>query len=336
MTTKKYTPTRRKTTKIVIIAIVLLVVALAVGVLLTSLDNRGETIRGSLTGRVPIVPDLEINGVQYPYQRDLVNILVMGIDKADEIDQTVSFRNKGQADFLLLITIDEKERTINFLQIDRDTMAEITILTVLGQEAGTRLAQICLAHGFGGTRERSSQLTVQAVEKMLFGIQIDRYVSVNMYDMGTIADSLGGIPVMISEEMEAIDPSFKKGEEILLKGDQANRFVRQRYGVGDGSNQARMLRQQVFMKAFQSKLEAEIDKGQTAAEEIYDLLSPNIFTNMSKGYTINVLDRTRDYETGSIAAFDGIHRVGSDGFMEFHPNQTALQNHVIANFTTGN
>jgi len=274
---------RKKRITLLVIAVILLVVAALIAVaLINSRGNKAETIRGSLDGRLTKAPDLEINGTLYPYKQDLVNILVMGIDKADERDQTVSFRSNGQADFLLLITIDEEEQTVDFLQIDRDTMAEITILTVLGQETGTRLTQICLAHGFGGTRERSSQLIVQAVEKMLFGIQIDRFVSINMYDMGTIADSLGGIPVMISEEMEAIDPSFKKGEEILLKGDLANRFVRQRYGVGNGSNQARMLRQQVFMRSFQSRLKAEIDKSQTAAEEIYNLLSPNIFTNMAK------------------------------------------------------
>ena len=334
MTTKKYTPTRRNTTKIVIIAIVALVVVLAVGVLLTSLGNRGETIRGSLTGRVPIVPDLTINGVQYPYQQDLVNILIMGVDKADGPDHQLSYRSSGQADFLLLVTINEKARTIDLLQIDRDTMAEIAVTSVLGQDAGTRQAQICLAHGFGGTRQRSSQLTAQAVEKLLFGIQIDRYISINMYDVGMIAQALGGIPVTISEDLEVIDPSFVKGEEVVLTGEQANRFVRQRYGVGDGSNEARMLRQQLFMQSLQNKVKAETNKGQEAIEYLYDMIAPYLFTDLSKGYIINLLNRTRDYKVSSVSTLEGVHRIGSAGFMEYHLDQDRLQDHVITRYTS--
>lgn len=328
---------RKKRMTLLLLAIVLLAAAvLAAFALLNARGNQGETIRGSLEGRLTGTPQLDIGGTQYPYNRDLVNILVMGIDRASGEDRKLSLRSNGQADFLLLISIDEKRRTVNFLQIDRDTMAEVTMLTVLGQDAGTRLAQICLAHGFGGTRERSSQLTLQAVERLLFGVHIDRFVSLNMYDIGAISGSLGGIPVMITQDMTAIDPSFIQGGEALLTGDLANRFVRQRYGVGDGSNQARMARQQAFMASFQGKLKAEIAKGQQAAGNFCDVLTPYLFTDLSKGYMVNLLYQTRDFQVGEIVTLNGVHRVGPSGFMEFYPDQSALQERIIERFTIGN
>ena len=38
----------------------------------------------------------------------------------------------GQADFQRLIVIDSKDKTVRQLQIDRDTMAEVTVLGMLG------------------------------------------------------------------------------------------------------------------------------------------------------------------------------------------------------------
>lgn len=327
---------RKKRITLLLLAIVLLAAAaLAAFALLNARGNQGETIRGSLEGRLTGTPQLDIGGTQYPYNRDLVNILVMGIDRPSGEDRKLSLRSSGQADFLLLITINEEARTVDLLHIDRDTMADITILSVLGQDAGTRLAQICLAHGFGGTRDRSSQLTAEAVSKLLFGVPIDRYVSINMSDVGAIADSLGGVPVIIEEDLTIIDPGFVKGSEVLLTGEQANRFVRNRYFVSDGSNQARMARQQLFMRSFQNKLTAELAKGQSAAEKLYDQLSPYLFTSLTKGYIINILNRTRGFSVGGISTIDGLHRVSANGFMEFHPDQASLQSHVKAAFTMG-
>ena len=327
---------KKRTTLLLLSAVLLAAAALAAVALLNARGNQGETIRGSLEGRLTGTPQLDIGGTQYTYNRDLVNILVMGIDRAAGEDRQLSLRSNGQADFLLLITIDEKARTVDLLHIDRDTMADITILSVLGQDAGTRLAQICLAHGFGGTRDRSSQLTVDAVEKLLFGVPIDRYVSINMSEVGAIADSLGGIPVIMDEDLTNIDPSFVQGEEVLLTGELANRFVRNRYDVSDGSNQARMARQQAFMRSFQNKLTAELAKGQLAAEKLYDQLSPYLFTSLTKGYIINVLNRTRGFRVGDISTIEGLHSVSVNGFMEFHPEQSDLQNLIKATFTIGN
>ena len=72
----------------------------------------------------------------------------------------------------MLLVIDANEKTITSIQIDRDTMAEITILGVLGNEVGTRKAQICLSHGFGDGKDQSCKLTQDAVSKLLLGAEI--------------------------------------------------------------------------------------------------------------------------------------------------------------------
>ena len=98
----------------------------------------------------------------------------MGVDDyAADAGAISGYRNGGQADYLLLIVINDERKTLTPIQIDRDTMAEISILGVLGNATGTRTTQICLSHGFGDGREQSCLLTQQAVSRLLLGVPVD-------------------------------------------------------------------------------------------------------------------------------------------------------------------
>ncbi len=333
----KFKLSRRRMVLIAGVTLAILLVAFAAISLLAGKGGQTPTVRGSLSDRASSAPMLNIGGKTVPYDTNLVNILVMGVDQnADFGERKLSFRSSGQADFLLLVTIDEKARTVDLMQIDRDTMADITILSVLGQDAGTRKAQICLAHGFGGTRERSSQLTRQAVETFLYGVPVDHFVSINMGSIGAFADALGGIPVTVPEDLTDMDPSFVKGAQVLLKGEMANNFVRQRMNIGDGTNRMRMQRQKLFMDGFLSRVGAETAKGRAAANELFDDLMPLMYTSLSKGRIINLLFQTEGYLTGGITYPAGEHTVGANGFTEFHADRAALEQLVLERFTQGN
>lgn len=74
-----------------------------------------------------------------------------------------------------LIVIDSKNKTVRQLKIDRDTMAEVTVLGMLGNPVGTTKMQISLAHGFGDGREESCGYARDAVSRLLQGECIDFY-----------------------------------------------------------------------------------------------------------------------------------------------------------------
>ena len=73
---------------------------------------------------------MEVDGVTYRRRTDLTTILVMGIDHDSEVEAEGSYQG-GQADFQRLIVIDSKDKTVRQLKIDRDTMAEVTVLGML-------------------------------------------------------------------------------------------------------------------------------------------------------------------------------------------------------------
>lgn len=144
--------------KLILILLVALLSVVAVFFALEWLVSRNASpeVRGDHTQRYTFEDLVTMDGQTYR-PRDLCTILLMGIDR--ESDTAASgFRNGGQADFLQLIIIDQAEKKVHRLQIDRDTMTPITVLGVLGNKAGMRTAQISLSHGFGDGKAQSCEL----------------------------------------------------------------------------------------------------------------------------------------------------------------------------------
>ena len=122
---------------------------------------------------------MEVDGVTYRRRTDLTTILVMGIDHDSEVEAEGSYQG-GQADFQRLIVIDSKDKTVRQLKIDRDTMAEVTVLGMLGNPVGTTQMQISLAHGFGDGKEESCGYARDAVSRLLQGENIDFYLAMSL------------------------------------------------------------------------------------------------------------------------------------------------------------
>lgn len=308
-------------------AIALLILALYAA------GRRAETgmgereVRGDLNGLSRGAPGITYEGIAYEPKR-LTTVLLMGVDKSASSGGG-GFRSGGQADFLLLLLIDHAGKTIAPLQIDRDTMTRITVLGVLGSDAGTRNAQICLSHGFGDGGEQSCRLTQDAVSNLLMGVEIDFFVEMNMDGISVLNDAVGGVPVTLDDDFSALDPAMRKGVTLTLHGDQAEYYVRNRRGIGIGTNERRMERQRLYLKALSERLSAVSRENSDFMGGLYDMLEPYLQTNMKRGRMINETWRTRDYAFSEIVRPAGEHSVGEDGFMEFHPDQAALQKMVV-------
>lgn len=279
--------------------------------------------RGDHTQRRAYEDELDLNGVSY-HPRDLCTILLMGIDR-DSTAQVSGYRNGGQADFLQLIVIDRAEKTIHRVQIDRDTMTPITILGVLGNQSGMRTAQIALSHGFGDGQEQSCIFTVDAVSNLLFGFPIDFYIAMNMDGISVLNDLAGGVTVTLEDDFSALDAHMTPGTILTLMGDQAEYYVRNRLNIGVGTNEARMARQEQYISQLTELLVQKITQDKDFIGEIYDQLSPYLITNMGRGRLINEVWAARDYTRTPLIRPVGTHLIGSDGFMQFHADETALQ-----------
>ena len=113
--------------------------------------------------------------------------------------------------------------------------------------------QIALSHTYGNGKEISCRNTADSVSELLYGMQIDHFISLTMDSVGIYNDLVGGVEVTVLDDFKGIDDTLIKGEKVLLKSKHALNYVRTRYGLDDSSNNNRMNRQQQYVNALFEK-----------------------------------------------------------------------------------
>lgn len=324
---------RRKRLSGTAIAVVLVCAALLYAGLLLGVQTIGNRLEqrdavesiGSLEGRFASEAlTMQYGGRTWTYRgRELTNLLLIGVDW-EESENTVSRRYAGQADFLLLVTFDKKNKIVSILQIDRDTMTDVRVYGPFGDYTGVRETQICLSHAYGATTEENCENTVWAVSRLLGGIPIDGYITLDMSGITALNDALGGVTVTLEEDFSALDPEMTKGATLTLRGMQAEIFVRSRMDVGDGTNVSRMQRQHTFIQSAEELLVQRMNEDMNYAGTLYDTLAGHMTTNIERGWLINKAYECRDYRRPETKMLAGGHCIGTDGFMEFHADEDAL------------
>lgn len=225
-----------------------------------------------------LLPTREYGGVTYEARppAETSTILLIGYDHNND-GQAVElhgYSGGGQADLLLLVVLDHKADMVRLLQIDRDTIAQVRVTDVMGQQHTRNNLQICLAHAYGDTRERNNANTVLAVETLLGiadtddGAGIDYYIAMDISGIGRLNDLLGGVTVTLEDNLTAIDPQMQKGSTLTLTGEQAEIFCRARRGLETPTNAARMGRQRQYMIAAAEQLKTMLKEDPGFAEKL--------------------------------------------------------------------
>lgn len=287
--------------------------------------------RQQMSENFGLLPTREYNGQTYMRRPEVETILLMGVDRHME-EEVKSYQNGGQADFLLFLALDHQNRTIHQLQIDRDTMTDVTVYSLLGDVKRDRVLQICLAHGFGGTDEERCKNAVQAVEKLLGGIDVELYMSVKLDGIAALNQALGGITVTLPEDYSNLDPVMVKGATLKLTDKQAEYLVRARMTVGDGTNASRMMRQRTFMNAAANQLLVKLKEDAEFGGTLFDALDQiSCYMNFNRGRMINEINRAYQYDIRPAETVAGEYKIGENGYMEFYPDKDAVSEWVISN-----
>jgi len=288
---------------------------------------------GDLAARFSEESDIAYEETTYRLRKRLTTVLLAGTDqRMGYAPAENEYRNGGQADFLLLVVIDDNRDTVQPILLNRDTMTRITVLNLMGNVSGTRMAQICLAHGFGDGMEQSCELLRDAVSGLLLNVPIDYYAAMNLDGIAAFNDALGGVEVTLEEDLTVYDPAMYPGATLVLKGMQAEYYVRERYYVGDQTNISRMNRQMNYMNLAAQKLAESAATDQSFVNTLVGAVSPMVVTDMNKGAMANLTSRAVEYELLPILTIDGEAVQGNGGFMEFYPDEESLQKVVLEAF----
>lgn len=270
------------------------------------------------------------DGVWYAPKENQETVLMIGLDKTEPIEASESYNNNAQADFLLLAIFDETKETTTILHINRDTMAEIPILGVNGQLAGTMTGQLALSHTYGSGLQDSCMNTVNAVSDFLYGIKINHYVAMTMGAVPYINDLVGGVPVTVLDDFSGIDDSLVEGETITLKGEQALHYVRNRADLEDSSNLNRMKRQQQYLTSMAKQVEKLDDDFSVSTQQVATI-AKYIISDCSIDTLSRMAEQFVDYPLQEMQDVQG-EAVRGEEFIEFYPDEEKLAEQVLELF----
>ncbi len=260
-------------------------------------------------------------GERYKQKPGVEILLFSGIDREmNDLTgvRTSRYRSGGQADFLLLLAIDQNSEVIHQLLIDRDTITDVTVLSSFGQETGTRKMQICLSNSYGANRDENARYTMKAVRGLMNDIDIDGYYMIDLAAVDLLSEALGGITVTVPDDMTQVNPLWHKGAVITVSGQEAVSFVQARKNAGDGTNEARMNRQSLFMDSATAALRACIAKDPDAAVQLLTSLESSSATNLSQQWIVDILQQSVSYTVLPPDRLEGKHLINDEGYMEFH------------------
>lgn len=322
---------------IIEIAVVVLVI-FAVYFIIRQIDhNSSKNEVASETGTEQVWKEFEqkdvtikINKKKYTLDHPVKTYLFLGTDKSGNEEATDDEYQGSMADALMLVVIDEQEKSYGILQLNRDTITEVPMLLADGTANASAKMQLCTAHWYGKDKTASCENTVNTVSKMLGGVPIDGYYALQMEAMSLLNHEVGGVTVTLEDDMTSLDPEMKKGATLTLTDHQAELLIQTRYAMDDDRNTERMRRQQIFMKAFMNKMKEKNAEDVNATIELYDRLRPYATENINMNELTTILQNMQGYSDKGIIIIDGESRIGEklhDGekHWEFYMDKDSLE-----------
>lgn len=219
------------------------------------------------------------NGKQYKYNENLITLLCMGID-SESNKKNVPGKN-GQADVIFLFLLDEKNKSVNLINIPRDIIAEVQEYDEIGLPYQKVEEQIALQYAYGDGKQFSCKLMMDIVTNIFYGLPINGYAAINLNAIQVLNDQVGGVTVTINEDLTAIDREFTQGSTITLMGDKAFNFVKKRDTSKTGSNMDRIDRQKQYLISFANIALSAMKKDITMPVQMFNSITDYMTTDIT-------------------------------------------------------
>lgn len=268
----------------------------------------------------------------YVKKGNLETYLIAGIDAPGKVEKVTEYDGTGQCDMLAVIVRDRSTDQCKLLSIDRNTITAVKSLDNDGTYLDTTDIQISLAHAMGFDQQVRAENTVDAVSHLLGDQTIDGYAMVNMGAIQVVNDMVGGVTVTIEDDFSDVDPSMKKGETVTLMGEQAEKYVRSRKEISDGSNQNRMSRQSTYEEAFKPAFRNKCAENSKFPLEVYHAMEDYMTTNISAKKFCRLAILMSDENQDEKVAISGTYGLDEDGWQTFTPDADSLQEAILELF----
>lgn len=217
--------------------------------------------------------DLYVDGIGYKYKDNMINILLLGVDTNSNSDNS-----KHQADVIMLAAVDDQDKSITLISIPRDTMTDIDIYDVNGNNVGLKKSQIALAYSYGSDEASSCELTKTSVSRLMYGIPINGYFAGYMDAVPIVNDAVGGVSVTLVQDIKNIG---KNGDTVTLYGKTALSYLRYRDKEDAVSARKRESNQKIYLEAFISALKEKCKSNPLFINDLLNTINEYSITDIS-------------------------------------------------------
>lgn len=332
MLPKKRNKNRRKriAAVLVICGVLAVVAVFAAGIWKQQRKAHMETDGASVSSEENTSESITYKGKTYVYNDHLSNYLFMGIDTKGDME-TAESGDVGQADAIFLTSMDRVTKEVNVISIPRDTMTEIEMFSVSRKSLGLMENHINLQYAQGDGKTESCELMKTAVSKLLGGIPVHGYCSVNMDGIPVMTEAAGNVQVVIPDNsLEEVNPEFTEGAEVTLTKDNVEQFVRYRNTGREQSALVRQDRQKIFIEAYMKKAQEQYAKDASFVTGLYKSMKPYMVTNIGNDLFVKLLSAAQEGKS-SVHTLPGKGAQG-EYFDEYRVDEEALQEMIISVF----
>ena len=317
----------RSTRSALVNVVLAVVIVLLIGILFWLFIRQRQPSQNVEEQSQAIHTSVRYDGVTYRYNTELTNILFLGIDKEEDITQLHLPSDSGQCDFLALLSLNKEAKEARILQINRNTMTELDFYDMFGNYSTSMDGQIALQYAYNIGGSSSCWAVKKTVREMLMGIPIEAVLAMDISSVPLINDRLGGVTVTIEQDYTYIDPAFVKGEQVLLKGEQAESFVRYRDIMEFNSIEDRMSRQMEYLIGLIEVV------SEYSGTQLYELMEPYLETVIVTDMTADLAKSLPSYHylTDEIAALPGEEVMG-EYYEEFILDEDGVRKLILSMF----
>ena len=273
-------------------------------------------------------------GKVYKYNDKIATILCMGVDNDKKTSGGVAVTGRaGQADALYLMAVDTSTGKTTVVGIPRDTVTDIDIYSKSGNYIGMEKTQICLAYAYGDGKEKSCENTINAVSRLLYGMPISSYFSIDDKSIPVLHNAVGPITVVPNETIDNGIISFYKGQPYKLTGSNVFSYLQLRNHKSVDASYLRMKRQLDYIKKYSEAAVKKTKDNILFPVELYNKIKKNAVTDIDVSritYLSTVIIGNRDSASVEFISLEGEQIKGEDNYAEFYPDEEKLFETVLA------
>jgi LCP family protein required for cell wall assembly len=184
-----------------------------------------------------------------PKLNQALNVLLIGSDQRDGANAKYGRAVGERSDTIILLHFSPGGKKAIGISFPRDSMVQLPeCKTATGRTIPGGLNMINSSFNNGG-----AGCTMHTLET-LTGIRVDHFVKVDFSGFKRVVDALGGVEICLPQRVDDQDSKLHlTAGRHIVRGDQALAYVRNRHGLGDGSDTDRIKRQQKFLGAVVKK-----------------------------------------------------------------------------------